>query len=119
MSRNEEFSKGTMEHPIGLVDNKTPDLVYTAIPIHHNVMEPVHVLSVGNDEGQIGRMTLHPDGRVDHVFVNPRDRRQGHATNLWNMGKYLSTQFENWPEPKHSHIQTPEGKKWAKAVGDE
>jgi hypothetical protein len=118
MSRNEEFAKGRLEEPAGFINpDDDPSLIYTAIPIHRNVMEPVHVLAIGR-ESQIGRLTLKPDGTVDHVFVNPKDRRQGHATRLWRMARHLSSQFDNWPEPKHSSVQTDEGREWARKVGE-
>lgn len=114
MSRSEEFEKGHMDKPIGLEDDGYD---YIAVPGHANPVEyGVNNLSIHRKDDLLGRMQLRPDGVVDHVLVSPEHRRQGHATRLWDAAKYLSTQFENWPEPQHSPSQTPEGKKWAKAV---
>jgi GNAT superfamily N-acetyltransferase len=115
MSRSEEFQKGHLENSIGLSDDP---YTYTVTPAHANPFDETHVIGLHQDDKHLGTMRINPGGDVNWVEVKPQYRRQGHATRLWGAAKYLSQQFDNFPEPKHSWAQTPEGKKWAKSVGD-
>lgn len=56
------------------------------------------------------------DGEVSLVYVQPFMRRRGVGTALWQAATWLSEQ-RSWPPPAHSHLRTPDGDAWARAVG--
>ena len=120
MSRSEEFQTGRqhLDQPIGLHDDEDGGVDYTVIPAHANPLDGLHVIGIGKGDQHYGTMRLRHEGTVDWVEVKKPYQRQGHATRLWNTAKWLSQQFENFPEPKHSSAQTDEGTAWAKKVGD-
>ena len=118
MSRSEDFHterKKHLDESIGLGED---GYEFVVTPNHRNPIDGLHVVGVAKGDDYLGTMRLRDDGKVDHVFVNVPFRRQGHATRLWNAAKWVSDNYENFPAPKHSEIQTPEGKKWAKTVRD-
>ena len=57
-------------------------------------------------------------GVVDGVYVTPRYRRKGLATGLWNIAKAFGNEHPQIAAVKHSPVQLPAGKVWARSVGD-
>jgi hypothetical protein len=91
--------------------------------ITHRVIRPEHkdntveIEAHHPDHGQIGRLGLTNEmagiGRlVGTVQVNKAFQRKGIATAMWHYAK------DSGFNPVHSPTQSPEGKKWAKKVGD-
>jgi GNAT superfamily N-acetyltransferase len=73
---------------------------------------------VNKDTGKTqGRLVLGKEGRVDAVETDPSVRRQGIATELWNVANELHENMPGVPKPKHSGTRTKEGEAWAKKVG--
>lgn len=58
-------------------------------------------------------------GVVNGVYVDPAYRRRGIARGLWGIAKTFGTEHpDTIPPVRHSPVQLPAGKVWAKAVGD-
>lgn len=67
---------------------------------------------------RVGQMKWHPtEGHVTWIEVPEEERRNGHATRMWNMAHQVAGEFSNLVPPKHSPSQTPSGERWAESVG--
>lgn len=77
-----------------------------------------HVLIAKNsNEESVGKIVWHGrTGRVNFVYVDPKYRGLGVATNLWHRATQLS-EMGNLPTPKHSNDRTISGDAWVKTVG--
>ena len=96
---------------------------FHGITITHKVLHPEHkdnciwIYANHPEHGEVGTLGLtnHMEGigrLVGTVQVHPEFQRKGIATAMWNYAKQQGF------EPKHSVMQSPQGKKWAEAVGD-
>lgn len=80
-----------------------------------NVIKAAHQ---GNDVGELSwadhrgsnALDLSPH-EVGTLEVNPAHQRRGIATHMWGMAQGID------PDVSHSASKTPDGRKWAKAVG--
>lgn len=57
-------------------------------------------------------------GMVTLVQTNPKHRQKGLASGLWSIAKSLGEEFDGVSRVRHSDVQTPAGRQWAKKVGD-
>jgi GNAT superfamily N-acetyltransferase len=106
MSASEHLSKKqfkfrTVDYPLGENDRPHFSDKYHA------------VLAVNAQSGeQIGNMTwaAKGSGKIAAIEVDPKFRRQGIATAMWNHANSVSP-------VTHGETRTPEGDAWAKSVG--
>jgi GNAT superfamily N-acetyltransferase len=59
------------------------------------------------------------NGHLQSIEVDPKFRRQGLATKMWNHARELSYKNPNIHFPQHSAFRTPEGDAWARAVTED
>ena len=79
-----------------------------------------HTFMLHNEDGHLlSKLEMNRDGSINTVETNPKHRRQGHATKLFNLVKSISDTYEDVPMPKHSNARTTAGDAWAKATGEE
>ena len=66
----------------------------------------------------LGFIEWHPkSGEIQHLRVNPENRRQGLATQLWHESHRIANE-RGIVVPQHSSERTPLGDAWAKSLGD-
>lgn len=86
------------------------------VQFHVDLSDPEvsEVRAVHPEKGVLGQMYFDPtdSGKVTNLWTDPKHRRQGIATGMWNTAK------ANGLEVRHSDVQTAKGAAWAKRVGD-
>lgn len=66
----------------------------------------------------VGSLHWHPEqGTVTYLNVHDDYRRKGVATSMWNEAKTQARKNKLTP-PVHSSSQSPDGRAWARSVGD-
>jgi len=78
-----------------------------------------YLMSEAQTGKYVSNMALNHEGKVLAVETDPKKRRQGLATKLWNEAQQHSKEMPGVPEPKHSQTRTRSGEAWAKKVGGE
>ena len=78
-----------------------------------------YLMSEAQTGKPVSNMALDHEGKVLAVETDPKKRRQGLATKLWNEAQQHSKDMPGVPEPKHSRTRTRSGEAWAKKVGGE
>lgn len=83
----------------------------------HSMLNGFNVINLLNEEKIIGFIIWdgNDDGRVEDLYVNPKYRRQGFATKLWNEAVNHS-KMNCIAKPAHSETRTHLGDLWAKTM---
>jgi GNAT superfamily N-acetyltransferase len=101
------------------VDDEDGSPEYT-VHYHHGRMgfgTSAHNYMMHINDNFVGTMGLDEKGRIQHIETHPEMRRQGLATKLYKFATEIHGDIPSIPAPVHSGTRTPEGDKWARAVG--
>lgn len=93
-----------------------------AVEYHPNLTRQhpnLYILKDIKTNRYLSNMVTDHDGEVSAVETDPKQRRQGHATELWHAAIQHAETTPGVPTPQHSRSRTRAGDAWAKKVGGE